>query len=93
MRNPEPARCPLCDVRLSRVPADHERDCAKLSPESRRKVKVLDVALDALAIKRAEIDACPTCAARKPGEMMPPHFASPNCESGRHNHCSCDLCF
>lgn len=92
MRNPEPARCPICDVRLSRVPADHERDCAKLSPETRRKVKVLDVALDALAVKRAEIDACTYCQANK-GQMHPPHFASANCQSGRRNHCSCSICF
>lgn len=24
---------------------------------------------------------------------LPPHDASRNCESGKHNHCSCDLCF
>lgn len=23
----------------------------------------------------------------------PPHDASPNCESGGHNHCTCDTCF
>lgn len=23
----------------------------------------------------------------------PPHDASPNCESGKHSHCTCDTCF
>lgn len=23
----------------------------------------------------------------------PPHDASPRCESGRHPHCTCDVCF
>ena len=27
------------------------------------------------------------------GGMMPPHFASPNCQSGGHNHCTCGTCF
>lgn len=27
------------------------------------------------------------------GGMMPPHFASPNCQSGGHNHCTCAICF
>jgi len=32
---------------------------------------------------------CLTCA-----EIgSPPHNASPRCESGGHNHCSCDMCF
>ena len=26
-------------------------------------------------------------------QMMPPHDASPRCESGKHPHCSCDTCF
>ena len=33
--------------------------------------------------------ACPLCG---PG-LRPSHFASPACESGRRNHCSCDVCF
>lgn len=33
---------------------------------------------------------CKTCEA---GGMMPPHTASLRCESGRRNHCSCDICF
>ena len=37
--------------------------------------------------------SCPTCAALARGELCPPHDASPRCESGRRNHCSCDICF
>ena len=29
----------------------------------------------------------------KPFGLMPRHEASSNCESGRHNHCTCDTCF
>jgi hypothetical protein len=36
---------------------------------------------------------CVTCAQHMPGEMMPPHDASPRCESGKRNHCTCDTCF
>lgn len=25
--------------------------------------------------------------------FMPPHQAKLNCESGKHPHCSCDICF
>lgn len=25
--------------------------------------------------------------------FAPPHDASPNCQSGKHNHCTCDTCF
>ena len=25
--------------------------------------------------------------------MMPPHFASRRCQSGNHNHCTCDACY
>jgi len=37
---------------------------------------------------------CSTCARDPRGmQMMPPHQASDRCESGKHNHCSCDTCF
>ena len=39
-----------------------------------------------------EIAACTFCQSFK-GKMHPPHFASPNCESGKRNHCTCDICF
>ena len=30
----------------------------------------------------------------QPGQSpMPPHDASRFCESGKHNHCTCDTCF
>jgi hypothetical protein len=37
--------------------------------------------------------SCQTCAQLAKGEMCPPHDASPRCESGKRNHCSCDICF
>ena len=36
-------------------------------------------------------DAMIPCAACVEGG--PPHYASPKCESGARNHCSCDRCF
>lgn len=38
-------------------------------------------------------DGCTYCNQNRDTEMMPPHDASPRCESGGHNHCSCDICF
>jgi hypothetical protein len=35
---------------------------------------------------------CKTCDEHGDG-MMPGHHASPRCESGGYNHCSCDTCF
>jgi hypothetical protein len=29
----------------------------------------------------------------KPTGFFPPHTASPRCQSGHHNHCTCDTCF
>lgn len=43
-----------------------------------------------LRVEAIEAGTCPTCAADKQG---PPHFASSRCQSGGHNHCSCDTCF
>ena len=39
-----------------------------------------------------EIVACTFCQSFK-GKLHPPHFASPNCESGKRNHCTCSICF
>ena len=35
---------------------------------------------------------CSYCDGEK-GDFHPPHDASRGCESGGHNHCSCDNCF
>lgn len=44
---------------------------------------------------KAEPGECPTCDREraKNSDFHPPHDASPRCESGKHNHCSCDTCF
>lgn len=38
---------------------------------------------------------CPDCKLieSKPGILAPRHDPSPACESGKHPHCSCDVCF
>lgn len=60
---------------------DHGRDLAKDAPRPRR--------------AKAPEGECLTCAKeRKKGNSFhPPHDASASCESGKHNHCSCDTCF
>lgn len=41
------------------------------------------------------IGGCATCdLMRSQGEFFfPPHDASRRCESGKHNHCSCEVCW
>lgn len=48
-----------------------------------------------LTTSAAEIAACAFCQAEKArgNTFYPNHFASPRCESGGRNHCSCDTCF
>lgn len=36
---------------------------------------------------------CLYCDEHRDEDMMPPHDASANCESGKHKHCTCDFCF
>lgn len=44
--------------------------------------------------QREEIANCEYCKKiAAEGGFGPSHFASPNCQSGRRPHCSCDLCF
>jgi hypothetical protein len=54
--------------------------------------EALKAAMEALEAKRREIAACAYCQENK-GVMHPPHFASSRCESGKRNHCTCDICF
>lgn len=35
---------------------------------------------------------CAYCA-RETSDFFPSHDAGSNCQSGRHNHCTCDSCF
>jgi hypothetical protein len=42
---------------------------------------------------KAPAGECGYCDKQKEGGFFPPHDASVNCESGRHNHCTCDTCF
>ena len=38
-------------------------------------------------------DDCSMCAEGRKTGFAPAHYASIRCESGRHEHCSCDTCF
>jgi hypothetical protein len=41
--------------------------------------------------RRGRLAGCSFCD-EHPG-LMPPHDASSRCESGKHSHCTCDVCF
>ena len=47
----------------------------------------------AVPIRRQHVPGCTYCDRFQPTEMFPPHDASDRCESGKHNHCTCDTCF
>jgi hypothetical protein len=36
---------------------------------------------------------CAYCDEHREDTMMPPHDPSRFCESGKRNHCTCDVCF
>jgi len=42
---------------------------------------------------RAPTGQCSYCDDHRDDTMMPPHDASPRCESGKHQHCTCNTCF
>lgn len=44
------------------------------------------------ASRRSRVEGCQVCNEYPPDEG-PPHDASPRCESGRREHCTCDICF
>jgi hypothetical protein len=44
--------------------------------------------------KNANYDAeCNYCVSHYRDSMAPSHYASSRCESGGHDHCTCDICF
>jgi hypothetical protein len=43
--------------------------------------------------RRNWVNDCEYCRKNASREMMPLHDASPCCQSGKHNHCTCDTCF
>ena len=42
---------------------------------------------------RRPIGECTYCDANRNDTMMPSHTSSASCESGKHPHCTCDVCF
>lgn len=42
--------------------------------------------------RRQRISGCTYCETVD-DKGAPPHDASPRCESGKHNHCTCDICW
>ena len=43
--------------------------------------------------RKDDDEQCDFCDKYEHEGMMPPHKASERCESGGHNHCTCDRCF
>ena len=50
---------------------------------------VKDVAPD----RKTNVAGCKYCDIHKFDKYAPPHEASPNCESGKKPHCTCDVCY
>ena len=44
-------------------------------------------------LKNRREEGCAYCETHKNDHMMPPHKASDHCESGKHPHCTCDICY
>lgn len=44
-------------------------------------------------LRRHKLPSCPYCEGEGSNDFHPSHDASPRCESGGRNHCSCDTCF
>lgn len=42
---------------------------------------------------RRPIGECVTCDSNRNDGMMPSHTPSDRCESGKRQHCTCDVCF
>lgn len=41
------------------------------------------------SLRRKDVPGCKVCESA----FLPYHDASPFCESGGHDHCTCDMCF
>ena len=58
--------------------------------EKRTIVPVVDPSKHRRCLPKGE---CAYCDANGDYPMMPRHYASARCESGKHPHCTCDVCF
>jgi hypothetical protein len=91
-----PGRCALCGGPrpwTQRTLFEDYRDAR----EATELLESLQPTVDALHRERAIAagtiaEGCTYCEQHWPG-MMPSHTASPRCQSGRRNHCTCDTCF
>lgn len=75
----------LIDI-LTEMDASH--DAEVFINDTQRIVEVYYRSYDAVFI---ETEECRMCAKNEPG--TPPHNASSGCESGKRNHCTCDVCY
>jgi hypothetical protein len=46
-----------------------------------------------IRVRLAPPGVCKYCDENRDSSMFPSHTASPNCESGKRPHCTCDVCF
>jgi len=61
--------------------------------ESRADKARADAAFEANARRALPKGQCAFCDKHRNSPMMPSHFASNRCESGKHPHCTCNICF
>ena len=67
---------------------DPKNDSTESSETSTTEAKIPTPAI----IRNGLVEGCEYCKLYG-GGMMPPHFASANCQSGGRNHCTCGTCF
>lgn len=84
------AEAKLANIARTRRPTDAETAEARAAYEAAAAIK------PATNTQRRTyvVNGCPTCElVKQHGGFGPPHDASPRCESGKHEHCTCDGCF
>jgi len=66
---------------------------AKLWGQINRALTGYDTAFPEIVLRRHWVVNCAYCDAHRDDKMMPYHDASDRCESGKHDHCTCDACY
>ena len=85
-------RCDKLEDQLDDIYRSAENAYAKAKSDRPRNVEDMLRAFPDKKRRRNKVEGCAYCEEHGDG-MMPPHDASPNCQSGGHSHCTCDTCF
>ena len=82
---------PSDDVaRIDRQFAETEYERNKRLARNRTVVEMVDPAKHRRCLPKGE---CAYCDANGDNKMMPRHYASDRCKSGKRPHCTCDICY